>query len=279
MAYFLKMGIIMLNYRHKFNEILKEFKQKPYQNNHQAIAKLYDLKQELENQTHQNNFDNDMVLFSIYNTLELFASAYEIYQKHHTADTPKAKAQLYKIAEKAETHGNHFALKDIRQIKSNIKKHKTKITLSLNDFVLYLQQSDNEKYWFEINKNIPIFWRNFKSNSEKIEVVIHKNCLEKYLPKITELVNHFAYLEPNILMDYYNNPPQNENFHTIELTQIQADENWFNSLEIYSCQISTYGDDDNPSFSVNISMGDIYDIDHILNLEFNDKDLFIIYYG
>lgn len=269
----------MSNYRHQFNEILKEFKQKPYQNNHQAIAKLYDLKQELENQTHQNNFDNDMVLFSIYNTLGLFASAYEIYQKHHTADTPKAKAQLYKIAEKAKSHGNHFALKDIRQEKSKIKKRKTKITLSLDDFKPSLEQSTDKDDWFSIEKNIPIFWRNFTSKSERIEVVIHKNCLEQYLPKITELVNHFAYLEPNILIDYYNNPPQNGHSYTIECTQIQADENWFNSLEIYRYQISTYGDHDNPSFSVNISVGDIYDIDHILNLEFNEKDLFIISYS
>lgn len=269
----------MSNYRHQFNEILKEFKQNPYQDNHQAIAKLYDLKHELENQTHQNNFDNDMVLFSIYNTLGFFASAYEIYQKHHTANTPKAQAQLYKIAQKAKSHGNHFVLKDVRQEKSKIKKRKTKITLSLDDFVLDLQQSDNENDWFSINKNIPIFWRNFKSKNEKIEVVVHKNCLEQYLPKITDLVNHFAYLEPNILMNYYNNPPQNGHSYTIECTEKQANENWFNTLEIYRCQISTYGDHHNPSFSVNISVGDIYDIDHILNLEFNEKDLFIISYS
>lgn len=270
----------MSNYRQLFNEILKEFNANPTQNNHLVIGKLYDLKDELEQQTYQNNFDNDMVLFSVYNTLGFFASAYEIYQKHHTADTPKAKAQLYKIAEKAETHGNHFALKDIRQIKSDdIKKRKTKITLSLDDFELGLEQSTDKGYWFTINKNIPIFWRNFTSKNERIEVIIHKNCLEQYLPKITELVNHFAYLEPNILIDYYNNPPQNGHSYTIQNTQIQADENWFNSLEIYHCQISTYGDNHNPSFEVIINMGDTYDINHILTLEFNEKDLFMIYYG
>lgn len=268
-----------MSYRQQFNEILKEFKQNPERDNHQAIGKLYDLKNELEQQTHQNNFDNDMVLFSIYNTLGFFASAYEIYQKHHTANTPKAQAQLYKIAQKAKSHGNHFVLKDVRQEKSKIKKHKTKITLSLDDFILDLQQSDHEKDWFLIEKNIPIFWRNFESDSEKIEVVIPKNSLEKFLPKITELVNHFAYLEPNILIDYYNNPPQNGHSYTIECTQKQADENWFNTLEIYRYQISTYGDHHNPSFSVNISLGDIYEIDHILDLEFNEKDLFIISYG
>lgn len=269
----------MKNYRQLLNETLKEFNANPTQHNHLAIGKLYDLKYELEQQTHQNNFDNDMVLFSIYNTLELFASAYEIYQKHHTADTPKAKAQLYKISEKAKSHGNHFALKDIRQIKSDdIKKCKTTITLSIDDFKPSLEQSTDKDDWFSIEKNIPIFWRNFTSKSERIEVIIHKNYLEQYLPKITELVNHFAYLEPNILIDYYNNPPQNGHSYTIECTQIQADENWFNSLEIYSFKIYTYGDNHNPSFEVVVNMGDIYDINHILTLEFNETQLFMIYY-
>lgn len=269
----------MSNHRQSFNEILKEFNANPTQNNHSAIGKLYDLKDELEQQIHQHNFNNDMVLFSVYNTLGLFASAYEIYQKHHHPNTPKIQAQLYKIAQKAKSHGNHFALKDIRQEKANLKKSKTNIILTTDDFKLDLEQSTDKDDWFTINKKIPIFWKEFKSKNEKIKVIIPKNSLESHLSKITEIINHFAYLEPNILIDYYNNPPQNEHSYTIQNTQIQADENWFYALEIYGFKICTYGDTHNLSFEVVINMGDIYDINHILTLEFNEAQLFMIYYG
>lgn len=269
----------MKNYRQLLNEILKEFNANPTQNNHLAIGKLYDLKNELEQQTYQNNFDNDMVLFSVYNTLGFFASAYEIYQKYHNSDTPKAQKQLYKIAQKAKSHGNHFVLKDIRQEKANLKKIQTNILLTIDDFKLDLEQSDDKEEWFFVDKNIPIFWKDFKSKNEKIEVIIPKNSLENHLPKIAEIINHFAYLEPNILIDYYNNPPQNGHSFTTQNTQKQADENWFYALEIYSFKIDTYGDTHNPSFEVIINVGDTYDINHILTLKFNETRLFMIYYG
>lgn len=272
----------MLNYRHQLNEILKEFNADSNQHNHSAIGKLYDLKDELETlgKSEQATFDIDMVLFAVYQTLELHESACAIFLKHHDENNQAHISKIYKLVDKAKSHGNRFALKDIRVYQNTIVPQA--ITLTLDDFLPsddYNYGETDDKEAFFIHKKISILGRYFKSENRHIDVILPKNLLPTYLPKIQALINHFSLMDKQTLIDYYNNPPDNERCFTVQATNLNADDGWFTLLELYSFQIATYGDSDNPRFFVNISMGDTYDTSHILEMEFYETKLSAIYYG
>lgn len=269
----------MSNYRQKFNQINVIFQQNPTQQNHEAIAQFYALKEELEQRGEQNSFDDDMVLFAVYNALRFYKSALYLYMKHHDVNDPENLSKFAKIGGKANSHGDNFILKNIKQEKNQLKKRKTKISLTLDNFIPskdYDFDENHDKQAFFINKNIPIFWRNFKSAEEKIDVIVPKNSLEIYLEKIQETVEYFAYFDEQTLINHYNNPPQNHHSWTIQNTGQTADENWFNSLEIYRFQIDI---NQNGKADCRIEFGDIYDLDHILEMDFWDKELFRFSYS
>lgn len=271
-----------MNYRKQLNEILKEFNTNPNQHNHSAIGKLYDLKDELEAlcKSEQATFDTDMVLFAVYQTLELHESACAIFLKHHDENNQAHVSKIYKLVDKAKSHGNNFALKNVRAYQNDITPQA--ITLTLNDFLPsddYNYGETDSKEAFFINKKISILGRYFESEDSHIDVILPKNSLPTYLPKIQELINYFSLMDKQTLIDYYNNPPDNERCFTVQATNLNADDDWFTLLELYSFQIATYGDGDNPRFFVNISMGDTYDTSHILEMEFYETKLSVIHYG
>ncbi|MDO4896204.1 MAG: hypothetical protein Q3971_02470 [Moraxella sp.] len=268
-----------MDYRKRFNEINQSFQQNPTQHNHTAIGEFYELKDELESLSKNGHatFDTDMVLFSVYRISGFHWLACAIYLKHHDdkANLPK----IYQLTKKAKSHGNNYVLKDVRNHQQIITPQKVK--LSLNDFIPsddYDFDKTHNKEAFFINKKIAIFGRYFKSENTKIDVILPKNLLQKHLAKIQQLINHFVFMDKQTLIDYYNNPPDNDQCFTMQATNTKANDEWFALLELHSFQMSTYGDDNNPSFCVNISMGDTYDENHILNLEFDDTNLYKISY-
>ena len=266
----------MSNHRQRFHQINQVFKQNPTQHNHTAIGQFYELKDELESlsKNGQATFDSDMVLFSVYQALGFYESAYQIFIKHHHKDDKANLSKIYKLADKAKSHGNRFILKDVRKAKKLITPKS--IQLIIDDFVLSDEYDIDNAEAFFINKKIAIFGRYFKSEDERINVVLPKNSLQKHLPKIQDLINHFVFMDKQTLIEYYNNPP-NDNCYTIQATHKKADDDWFALLELYRLQISTYGDD-YLSFHVYISLGDTYNVDHLLDLEFDDCQLYKMSY-
>lgn len=269
----------MSNYRQTFNQINKIFEQNPTQQNYEAISQLYALKEELEQRGEQNSFDDDMVLFAVYNALRFYKSAFYLYMKHHDVNDPKNLPKFYKIGGKANSHGDNFVLKNVKQEKNKLKQRKAKICLTLDDFIpsqdYDFDEQDKQQAFF-INKKIPIFWRDFTDSNNKIDVIIPKDQLETYLPKIQEMIEYFAYFDKQTLINHYNHPPKNRHSWTIQNTEQPADESWFDSLELYRCQVVINQDG---KADCRIEVGDTYDLNHILEMDFWDKALFRFSYS
>lgn len=270
----------MSNHRRRFNDIKALFNQNPTASHYQAIRQFYELKNELEQlaSTGQATFESDMVLFSVYQVLGFHGLACAIYLKHHDVNDKAHLSKIYKLTQKAKSHGNHFILKDVQSCQNQLIAPQS-ICLTLDDFVPMCDddcQTNHEETFF-INQDIAIFGRYFASNDQKIEVILPKNSLQIHLPKLQSLINYFVLMDKKTLIDYYNHPPNHHCF-TVQATHQRATDDWFYTLELYSFQVSVYGGD-NPSFYVNISVGDDYDVNHILQMAFDGTKLYRISYG
>lgn len=260
----------MSTYRTRFNEMSALFNKNPTPNNHQAIGQLYELKHELEAliKTNQADFDSDMVLFSVYRTLQMHKSAYQIFIKHHDKSDKNNIRKIYKLCDKATSHGDTFELKDIRDKKSRLMTKEACINLTMDDFKHQEVLFDKEEV-FVIKKPLPILGRDF--NGIEVSVIAHQ--LSQYLPTINQALTNIVNINPQILIDFYNDMINDDNF-TIQATGQQADMNWFIMLDIYRCCIDAM-----PQYnSCTMSVGDTYDLNHSLQIEFFNGELVAMSY-
>ena len=158
------------------------------------------------------------------------------------------------MEDKAKTHKNTFCIKDIRKLKAK-KKPKT---LKVADFEK-VKDFESECEYILSTKKVVIF--NKEVEGEDFSFFINKETsLESCLDSINKYLEWLSDAKAT-LINYYNE-------HCAEYTP-QADDNWYNTLEVYSGSIWVGGKE----ISVHISAGDIFTSDHLLEIDFNDKEI------
>ncbi|MDP8033926.1 hypothetical protein QJU43_05965 [Pasteurella atlantica] len=243
------------NYQEQYIAISAEFRKSKRSN--ESIEKLYDLLYELEKR--ERNEQEHKILSYIYSLLEYHQSAYEIYKPLVDLKDKKDIAYLYKLQSKAKSHGNNFKIKDIRKYRRKIEQ----VNLSLDDFKFdskftFRFCADANKYL--IVKNIIIFNKILKAKNFELWVY-ENNTLENSIEKIIDYIIWLGNCK-NELIDFYN-------LKMAEDTE-QADNNWFDTLDIYGLRISL---SETGNISAFISVGDTFFEDHILDIEIDDKNI------
>ena len=158
------------------------------------------------------------------------------------------------MEDKAKTHKNTFCIKDVRKLK--VKKKQTAFKIS--DFEK-VEDFELECEYVLSTKKVVIF--NKEVEEEDFSFFINKETsLESCLHSINEYLEWLSDAKAT-LINYYNE-------HCIEYTP-QADDNWYNTLEVYSGSIWVGGKE----ISAHISAGDIFTPDHLLEIDFNDKEI------
>ncbi|GAA3772269.1 hypothetical protein [Flavobacterium ginsengiterrae] len=240
------------NYLKEYIEFSNEFRKSG--GSKESVGKLYDLLNELEslNRTKENN----QVLSNVYILLGFHESAYDIFKETADVNNQKDVSKLYVMEQKAKTHGNNFIIKDIRKLQEKKKQAK----LIVSDFVV----SENDLYKFGIpQKEIVIF---NKAVKDKIEVYFPDSETEKYIDIISEYLSWLADCK-NDLIEFYN---QNNEF-----TDEKADNDWYDTLDIYRVVITITTLEDIEAF---IAAGDSFSQDHILDFEITNKTIISMNY-
>ncbi|WP_314271574.1 hypothetical protein, partial [Capnocytophaga sputigena] len=166
----------------------------------------------------------------------------------------KEKSKLLVLEDKAKTHKNTFCIKDVRKLKAKKKPKTLKVAdfekvedfessyeyvLPTRKVVIFGREVEEEDFSFFINKDIPL------------ESCLHS--INKYLEWLSDA--------KATLINYYNE-------HCGAYTP-EADDNWYNTLEVYSghLDIGCIG------ISAHISAGDIFSPDHLLEIDFEGKEI------
>lgn len=212
----------------------------------ESVENIYDLLYELENVDRSK--EDNLVLSNVYVLLGFHKLAYQIFKETADLSNKKDVSKLYVMEQKAKSHGNNFIIKDIRKFKEKRELPK----LALSDFKTSIE--DNDK--FEIPEtDIVIFNKNIKG---KISIYIPDSDIEKYSDTLFEHINWLADCK-NELIEFYN---QNNEF-TIE----QANDDWYDTLDIYSIQLTISPQ----NIETLISAGDTFSQDHILDIELTNR--------
>ena len=220
---------------------------------HEGAIALYDLLYDLQAKEERTK-EEERILTDTYSLLEYHLSAYETFLRIADPTNYKEKSKLVVLADKAQTHKDTFCIKDIRKLRAKKKQKALKIedfekvedfessyeyVLPTRKVVIFGREVEEEDFSFFINKDIPL------------ESCLHS--INKYLEWLSDA--------KATLINYYNE-------HCAEYTP-QADDNWYNTLEVYSGSIWVGGKE----ISVHISAGDIFTSDHLLEIDFNDKEI------
>ena len=222
-------------------------------NSHQRAIPLYDLLYDLQAKT-QRTKEEERILADTYTLLEYHLSAYETFL--HIADLTnyKEKSKLSVLADKAKTHKNTFCIKDVRKLKAKQKQQ----PFQISDFKK-VEDLDSECEYMLSTKKVVIF--NKEVAGEDFSFFIKKETsLESCLHSINEYLKWLSDAKTT-LINYYNE-------HCAEYTP-QADDNWYNTLEVYSGSIWVGGKE----ILAHISAGDIFTSDHLLEIDFDDKEI------
>ena len=222
-------------------------------NSHQRAIPLYDLLYDLQAKT-QRTIEEERILADTYTLLEYHLSAYETFL--HIADLTnyKEKSKLSVLADKAKTHKNTFCIKDVRKLKAKQKQQ----PFQISDFKK-VEDLDSECEYMLSTKKVVIF--NKEVAGEDFSFFIKKETsLESCLHSINEYLKWLSDAKTT-LINYYNE-------HCAEYTP-QADDNWYNTLEVYSGSIWVGGKE----ILAHISAGDIFTSDHLLEIDFDDKEI------
>ena len=220
---------------------------------HQGAMALYDLLYDLQAKTERTK-EEERILTDTYTLLEYHLSAYETFLRIADTTNYKEKSKLLVLEDKAKTHKTTFCIKDIRKLRAKKKQKALKIedfekvedfesaceyVLSTRKVVIFGREVEGENFSFFINKDIPL------------ESCLHS--INKYLEWLSDA--------KTTLISYYNE-------HCREYTP-QADDNWYNTLEVYSghMYIGSTG------VAAHISAGDIFTPDHLLEIDFDDKEI------
>ena len=220
---------------------------------HEGAIALYDLLYDLQAKT-QRTKEEERILADTYTLLEYHLSAYETFLRIADTTNYKEKSKLLVLEDKAKTHKNTFCIKDVRKLKA--KKKQTAFKIS--DFEK-VEDLESECEYVLSTKKVVIF--NKEVAEEDFSFFINKETpLESCLHSINEYLEWLSDAKTT-LINYYNE-------YCAEYTP-QADDNWYNTLEVYSGSIWVGGKE----VSAHISAGDIFTSDHLLEIDFDDKEI------
>ena len=220
---------------------------------HEGAIALYDLLYDLQAKTERTK-EEERILTDTYSLLEYHLLAYETFSRIADPTNYKEKSKLVVLADKAQTHKDTFCIKDIRKSKAKKKQKILKIedfekvedfessyeyVLPTRKVVIFGREVEEEDFSFFINKDIPL------------ESCLHS--INKYLEWLSDA--------KATLISYYNE-------HCAEYTP-QADDNWYNTLEVYSGHL----DIGSIGISAHISAGDIFTPDHLLEIDLEGKEI------
>lgn len=220
---------------------------------HQGAIALYDLLYDLQAKPERTK-EEERILTDIYSLLEYHLSAYETFLRIADPTNYKEKSKLVVLADKAQTHKDTFCIKDIRKLRAKQKQQPFQISdfkkvedfkseceyiLSKKKVVIFNKEVEGEYFSFFVNKDIPL------------ESCLHS--INKYLEWLSDA--------KAALINYYNE-------HCTEYTP-QADDNWYDTLEVYSGHL----DVGSIGISAHISAGDIFAPDHSLEIDFEGKEI------
>ena len=220
---------------------------------HEGAIALYDLLYDLQAKT-QRTKEEERILADTYTLLEYHLSAYETFLRIADTTNYKEKSKLLVLEDKAKTHKNTFCIKDVRKLKAKKKQTAFKISdfEKVEDFELECEYVLSTKKVVIFNKEVA---------GEDFSFFINKGTsLESCLHSINEYLEWLSDAKA-ILINYYNE-------HCAEYTP-QADDNWYNTLEVYSGHL----DIGSIGISAHISAGDIFSADHLLEIDFEGKEI------
>lgn len=238
------------NFTKDYIEISNEFRKSNASK--ESVGKLYDLLYDLENSTRTKN--DDLTLSNVYSLLGFHLSAYEVFKSVADLNDKKSTSKLYVMEEKAKSHKNNFFIKDIRKFRQ--KNEQTK--LSTNDF---LTSETEENKLTIIEKDIVIFNKIVKN--KKIEISLYGNHkAENYVDKIIDYIFWLGDCK-NELIEFYNK-------ELSEDTEEVANDDWYDTLEILSINIGVAV---NGNLFAEISAGDDFASDHILDIEIEENKI------
>jgi len=134
-----------------------------------------------------------------------------------------------------------------------------------------IERNDDNDYNFNhgyINAPVEIFGQvRFNDNDEKLGLSIHKSLApESFIDGLNDYLSWLANCK-DILEEYY----KKENSYMLnEWYDGQMDPEWYDTLEMYSGTIDIGADG---RMGANFSCGDNMDTDHLLIIEFKDKQI------
>jgi hypothetical protein len=236
------------NYMKRYIELSKEFKAN--NKSQEIIGRLYEFINILEK---DDNKENKMVLTYVYTLMGYHKKAYDLYKKIYDENDRKQKTKLFEMEQMSRSHGDNFIVK-LKE--KRIPNEKTEFTA--NDFV---EKESNEEWKnYILNKNCIIFGQTF--NNEPLEIEIHKNMdLSQCISEINEYLHWLGGDCKKDLIKYFNKNMQMEE---------KADNDWYEELELYSVSVTITKDG---KLYSDISCGDNYFDDHILDIEFDNKKI------
>ncbi len=240
------------NYQKEYIYISTEFRKS--NNSRESLGKLFDLLYELEKVNKSQN--EEKTLSDIYSLLGFHKSAYEVYKPTADLTNRKETKKLYTLEQKAKSHANNFAMKDIRKL----HKKKEQIKLLPEDFQIDNNEENKNRFLLK-NKDIVIFNKPLKYN--KFEIYIYGNHkFEDYIAKIIEYISWLGDCR-NPLIEFYNSELSG-------YTNDFANEDWYDTLDIFSTRVLV---GQNGKLFSEISGGDEFMSDHILDIEIEERKI------
>lgn len=240
------------NYQKEYINISTEFRKS--ENSKESIGKLFDLCYELEKVNTSKN--EEKILSDIYALLGFHKSAYEVYKPTADLTNRKEIKKLYTLEQKAKSHANNFAIKDIRKLRD--KKEQPK--LLFEDFEID-ENEENKNRFILKNKHIVIF--NKTVEKEKFDIYIYGNHkFEDYTAKIIAYISWLGNCQ-NELIDFYNSELSEHIGET-------ADKDWYDTLDIFRTRVIV---GQNGKLFSEISGGDEFMSDHILDIETEEQKI------
>jgi hypothetical protein len=172
----------------------------------------------------------------------------------------KQKAKIFDMEQMSKKHGDNFAVK--LKKKTEVNKE---VNYSINDFSEKDIIGEYKKY--VLNKNCIIFNRLF--DNEPLEIELYKNIeMSEYIAKINSYIYWLGENCKKDMIKYYNKGIAIE-------TEEDANDEWYEELEVFSVSITV---SKNGKLGADITCGDNYWTDHILDIETIENKIFSMNY-
>lgn len=248
----------MKDIKQQYKEATAAFHRRPNQHNHEAIAQLYDLKAALQRQP--ENRETAEMLSAVCSLLELHLSALRAFEPFADAANRKDQIKLFKLRDNASYKQDKFALKDIRTLRRRIAT----VQPRMDNFIT----ADNGAS-YHLNCAVTVF--NKTVCGSEVEIFIHADePATPYLARVAEMVRRLADYPAEKLMAAYNDSPCLALAQSFDAYRDkQADEDWFDALEVYSLVFDCGGG----RIVTTVTAGDVYLGDAYLMVEFADETL------